>query len=1295
MSGLERPNWRWRWALCLSLLALGCQDEGETIEPLADSDVTDVLAADADSPDSDLLDSDLTDAEPMDAAMTDAEAPDSEIQDAEAQDSEIQDAEAQDSEIQDAGVEEDGGPPHPLLPCNPPLSLRPDLASALPLSLLTFQPAGGTGQWRYSLRENASGAVLNPITGAYLAGEAPGVTDVIALTDLGCRGEITASVDVVNTMIVRPEGISVAPGDQFTFEVAEGSGTFDFELIFAGAGGAVDGLGVYSAPDAEGLDVIRVRDHETGQERDVEIQVTADATLQATPPELAIALGERQPITVSGGSGEFEIAGGEGLVQWVDGQLEAIGPGRARLTLTDRFTGRSAPLGITVVPGQQFEQGPVGDGLLTGPIVGGDFNGDGFADVAIGWPESDLGAFNGGAVFVFTGGPDGPQLAWQITGSGRNDELGWGLEIADVNGDDIPDLIAGAHQADVNQTDNGAVYIHHGLAGGLFEEAPSQILAGPFSGDRAGRSLAACDFNGDGSLDLAVGAFQAEDRSVNPRTYTQGSVMIYLGAAGGLPADPDQSVWGVLPSEEAPSGWAGSANLQLGRHMTAGDFDGDGRCDLAVSALSYRAPASTANNDGAVFLYRGLPPGPLSAGGVTALPVRAWAPTSEGDSGSQLGRRLAMGDVNGDGRADLLISHHLADGVIDGNDRINIGKAWLHLGADLTDEPALGFETPEAQAQWSHAGDAAYRQAGLHVSIGDVDGVPPADVIIGDYIYPVGGSGNTGRAALYLGVAGGVPGAAPDRVLEGVEGGERFAQAVAPVGDMDGDEAADLIVAAGRTDTHGYDVGEIYLASGEAPPQPLGLPSRAAGARFGRGVAVIGDVNQDGWPDVAVGASFGEHPDDPGINQGQVALYAGGPDGVAEAPFTTLYDHVNHSGSDLLGREVSPAGDFNGDGIDDLWVSAYREDKPNTFNNNYYEPISCPESRNDAGAMLLYPGGPEGPQQPSHIVYGLQRNDLLYAISGPLDVNGDGLDDVIFGFPEGDHGGLNNSGGFMVVFGRRPDPAAADRLEVICDPADHVLGGAADLQLGRSVTPLGDLDGDGCDDFAVGAYLSDHDGRNNQGAVYLFRGWGGGGCPGGPTAVGLESSEANAQAGWALAAGDVDGDGISELAVGAVNALIAEGRGGATWLISGSRLAALIAEAAPLVGGAPAAYHPFLDGESDGVKILGLTSGARQGSALSIRPSGDGRPGLLAIGSPFGAQGGVDDSGGVTIYALDPATLAPTPWLIFGGEPSRPEGRLGEALHGLSSGLLVVGGYQGQGGAEGVDLGAAYVIPLP
>ena len=337
-----------------------------------------------------------------------------------------------------------------------------------------------------------------------------------------------------------------------------------------------------------------------------------------------------------------------------------------------------------------------------------------------------------------------------------------------------------------------------------------------------------------------------------------------------------------------------------------------------------------------------------------------------------------------------------------------------------------------------------------------------------------------------------------------------------------------------------------------------------AGANLGYSVARAGDVNGDGYGDVIVGAyrfTGGEHW------EGEALVYQGSAAGLSLTPSWSAESDQEFS---EFGYSVGTAGDVNGDGYDDVIVGAPDYDN----------------GQSDEGRTFVYLGSPSGlSTTPSWTAEGDQVNALFgWSVGTAGDVNGDGFDDVVVGAPSDDNGQANEGRAFaylgsasglsftpgwaaesdqaLALFGTSVGTAG----DVNGDGFGDVIVGAplyangqpeegrafvyhgsasglsttadwtteADqgrARFGQSVGTAGDVNGDGYSDVIVGAYRYDH-GQVDEGRAFVYQG----------SATGLstasswtgESDQAIAYYGWSLGtAGDIDGDGFDDVIVGA------------------------------------------------------------------------------------------------------------------------------------------------------------------
>ncbi|MEM7310442.1 MAG: FG-GAP repeat protein [Planctomycetota bacterium] len=297
-------------------------------------------------------------------------------------------------------------------------------------------------------------------------------------------------------------------------------------------------------------------------------------------------------------------------------------------------------------------------------VAVGDFDGDGFADLAVGVPGQDAaGVWDAGAVHVFYGRPGGFHHAdselWDqgSVGAGESPEVadlfGYALATGDFDGDGFDDLAIGVPYEDVGSTIvSGVVHVLRGSQAGL-TAAGSQLwhqdvpgVAGAVeNGDRFGDVLVAGDFDANGCDDLVIGVPNEAVGSV----LRAGVVQVLYGIHGAGLTTTGSQMW--------YQGYAGLADQpeyfdQFGTGLCVGDFDADGHDDLAVGA-PYESGLFLSGG-GQVHVLFGKPWG-LSAAGEQLLNEELIKnPLPEGDS-LEFGWALAAGDFDGDGRDDLAV----------------------------------------------------------------------------------------------------------------------------------------------------------------------------------------------------------------------------------------------------------------------------------------------------------------------------------------------------------------------------------------------------------------------------------------------------------------------------------------------------------------------------------------------------------------------------------------------------------------------------------------------------------------
>jgi hypothetical protein len=297
-------------------------------------------------------------------------------------------------------------------------------------------------------------------------------------------------------------------------------------------------------------------------------------------------------------------------------------------------------------------------------LAAGDFDGDGYVDLAVGIPQEKVGdAVNAGAVHVLYGTSTGLSAVgdevWdQDTGAIKSlaeagDRFGTELAAGDFDGDGCDDLAVGVPNEAWNVDTAGIVQVLYGSDSGLTDVGNQLWRQGADGlpeeeeiGDRFGRTLATGDFDGDGYADLAVGVPDEDFEDEPPTRYDVGVVHILYGSGDGLTAT-DTQLWDQDRGDIQDSSQQYDA---FGRALASGDFDGDGWDDLAVGVPGQ--PAGSADYAGGVHLLYGTPDG-LSAYGDRLL-TEAELGLSVQDS-EHFGDALAAADFDNDGWDDLAV----------------------------------------------------------------------------------------------------------------------------------------------------------------------------------------------------------------------------------------------------------------------------------------------------------------------------------------------------------------------------------------------------------------------------------------------------------------------------------------------------------------------------------------------------------------------------------------------------------------------------------------------------------------
>ena len=431
-------------------------------------------------------------------------------------------------------------------------------------------------------------------------------------------------------------------------------------------------------------------------------------------------------------------------------------------------------------------------------------------------------------------------------------------------------------------------------------------------------------------------------------------------------------------------------------------------------------------------------PPALTAAGSLSLRITEWTSVGEEVEGAQFGTAVASaGDVNGDGYADVIIG---AQEFGSGSPSMRTGKVYLFYG---------GPQGLSMTHDWSSTGeDAPGSNYGHSVaSAGDVDGDGYDDILVDAQAWDEGGIGAAGKVYLFRGGPAGLEATASWTSVGEPQQGASFGSALA-AGDVDGDGYSDIVPGAWSMDGQN---GKVFVFRG-GPAGPSAVADWTStgedrvSAGFGVAVATA-DVNADGIADLIVGAHDGSGSPMP--RTGKAFLYLGSLGGLALTPsWTSTGDFQDMS---RFGSELAGAGDVNGDGYEDVIVSAPPFD---TINNG-------------AGKAYVFHGNASG-LDPSPAWTSIGNDEINaafgYSVAGVMDANGDGFSDVVVGAWM-----LGTGGGAGKAFLYLGSPSGLAVAPVWTSRGDA----QADANYGFAAASAGDVNGDGMDEIVLGAWHLD------------------------------------------------------------------------------------------------------------------------------------------------------------------------------------------------------------------------------